>query len=710
VTHTTAKTFLNRKRTVQQQRERLGQWSLWECDPATLRRMATEVQQEQTKIAEMLALAEKEFDQYIAVGDPLTVETLRRDVRALGRAWDHLAAKARLIETILQQKGLDERIVRLGKRLGIDDLTAYLRWLRVITLALSLIAVTATLIPLAFSETFHTLDRINLICSLILSGEFVFRLALVSERRSYFVRRALDIFLSLPLVALTAGFPDLTFLMRLFTLLRMGRLLRLLLGERKDRIAGVRFLRSPEFALLQRALLVGLALVIVAAVALRGIEGYGGEFNNFNDNLWWGIKVVLTANVDSNPETLIGRALTVAILVLGVAATGILIATITTVLVNLSEESSGDDQQQDAIAESITAIRAQLDLLTETRQTAARALTEGVHRLTTADHAPEAMIEGVVSDLVSNLACLSAALYTLDEGGREAVRLTSAGDPTLTPPERVAFDSGLIGRAAALARRGSDQPAPIMEKEPMPLADGIAFAFPLFVRGGVATRSRVHGMGVLHVVIPQAHARDALITGFIGITGNALAQYLYTRDRDERHAALLANIADMQTTLETVTTTLEYRKLLFVIASGAATTLDSAMSKVMLRELDEDGTPCLRGVAWHGMDDVLGASLYTKMGEGLSGLCAQTGSPVKSSNLLTDQRVTTRSSQALRSGMRSELCVPIRAQGELLGVLSVMSREHKRFSPEEETLLGMLAGQAGAAILNARAYGEGEAA
>lgn len=120
--------------------------------------------------------------------------------------------------------------------------------------------------------------------------------------------------------------------------------------------------------------------------------------------------------------------------------------------------------------------------------------------------------------------------------------------------------------------------------------------------------------------------------------------------------------------------------------------------------LMQDNKTTLRGVAWHGMEDELGQALFSKVGEGLSGLCAKTGNPVKSSNLLTDQRVNEQNSQARRSGMRSELCVPIRVRGEVLGVLSVMSREHKRFTQEEEYLLSTLAGQAGAALENARIY------
>lgn len=236
------------------------------------------------------------------------------------------------------------------------------------------------------------------------------------------------------------------------------------------------------------------------------------------------------------------------------------------------------------------------------------------------------------------------------------------------------------------------------ESEPLPLADSAAIAIPLYVR----RVRRVISLGVLYAVVPQSWLRDELMRLLLLDVGISLAQYLYSDETIERHKSLLNSISDLQATMEQVTTTLNYDQMLFVLAEGACSLLDADMSKVML--VDESKT-ALRGVAWYGMDDELGQALFSKIGEGLSGLCAKSGNPVKSSNLLTDQRVNEENSQARRSGMRSELCVPIRVRGEVIGVLSVMSREHKRFTQEEEYLLGTLAGQAGAALENARIYG-----
>jgi GAF domain-containing protein len=267
------------------------------------------------------------------------------------------------------------------------------------------------------------------------------------------------------------------------------------------------------------------------------------------------------------------------------------------------------------------------------------------------------------------------------------------------PEVQVGFDSGLVGRCASLARRGAGEAEPEIESEPLPLSDGAAIGVPLFVRRFVRGNKRVFGVGVLYVVVPQDWLRDEMMRRFVIDISISLAQYLYAQEAVSSHEDLLASVEDLQRTMATVTTTRGYGNLLFAIAEGAKALMNVDMSKVLLLDDDRDR---LLGVAWAGMDDALGSSLRSRVGVGLSGLCAKNGVPTKSSNLVSDQRVDIDSSQALRSGMRAELCVPIRAQGELLGVLSVMSSQNRRFTQEEEYLLGTLAGQAGAAILNVR--------
>ncbi len=680
------------------QRLRIKQWTFWECSIPLLHKMLAELDQELGKVVKQLRAAERTFNQLIAAGDPLSIDETRNEIAALWQRQERMLRRKREIEAIIRQKTLDERMIALGQRVGISDLTALLRYVRIIILTVS-VAVTLLALFQPSPRERQPLDQIDLICSLLLSSEFALRLLLVSRRLAYFRSRAFDILISLPLVALLSPFEALSFTARFLTLLRIGRLIRLLLGERKDRAQGFRFLRAPEFVLLYRAALTAFVLVAIGSAALMSAEGVSNaRYNNFDENFWWGVQTVLLGELDGTPESLLGRLITIGIAVLGVSLTSILIATITSTLVNLSAESSDLERQQEDMLTKLNEMRVQLDLLTNARQAAIRAAARINFALSNGTASNGTLLDSVMQTLTTDFGCQYAALYTLEESSREAVLLASHGAPTLAQEPRIAFDSGIIGRCAALARRGSSSDLPEYETEPLPLADGAALGVPLYVRRA----KRVLAVGVLYTVVPQAWLHDDLTRLLLLDVGIALAQYLYSHETIERHEALLASISDLQATMEQVTTTLDYEQMLFVLAGGASALLNADMSKVMLLE---NNKTTLRGVAWHGMEDELGRVLFSNVGEGLSGLCAKTGNAVKSSNLLTDQRVNENNSQARRSGMRSELCVPIRVRGEILGVLSVMSRTHKRFSQEEEYLLGTLAGQAGAALENARIYG-----
>jgi len=679
------------------QRLRLKQWTFWECSVPLLQKMLAEVDQELGKVTRQIRVAERAFNQLIAAGDPFTIDEKRAQIEALWQKHERMMRRKREIEAIIRQKTLDERMIKLGERFGIGDLTALLRYIRIIILTVSLaVNILALLEP--SPRLRQPYDQIDLICSLLLSSEFAFRLLLVSRRLAYFRSRFFDIFISLPLVAISAPFPALNFTARLLTLLRIGRLVRLIVGERKGRLQSIRLLSAPEFVLLYRAAFTAFVLVALGAAALMSAEGARNErFSNFDENFWWGVQTVLLGELDGTPEGLMGRLITIGIAVLGVSLTSILIATLTSTLVNLSSDSSDLERQQEDILAKLTQMREQLDLLTNARQTAIRASARINFALSNGLQGEQDVMQWALQVLMTDFSCQYAALYMLDESTRCAILSAACGNQNFAPSARVPYDAGIIGRAASLARRGSGSELPEYESEPLPLADGAALAMPLYIR----RERRVLAIGVLYTVVPQAWLNDELMLLLLTDISIAIAQYLHNHETSTRHEALLNSISDLQATMEQVTTTLNYDQMLFVLAEGACALLKADMSKVMLLE---DNKTILRGVAWYGMDDELGRSLFSKVGEGLSGLCAKTGNSVKSSNLLTDQRVNEQNSQARRSGMRSELCVPIRVRGEVLGVLSVMSREHKRFSQEEETLLSTLAGQAGAALENARIY------
>jgi flagellar basal body-associated protein FliL len=690
---------------LRKQRDRINQWSHWDCDLPTLGKMNAELTQEMEKLAQQIGRAELEFEKQVNAGDPITLELVRQEITLLGRKWDTLYRRQQQIDLITQQKELDLRLGRLGKRVGLADLGAWLRRARVLALAISVIAVGLALLNPTNAGLVANMDTFGGWASLLLSAEFALRLLLVKGRWLYARRRAFDILLSLPLVQLFGGQPELANLARWFTLLRLGRLLRILLGERKDRVQGVQFLRSPQFVLLRRAIFIALGLVVIGAFIMRSTDP--AQFANFDENLWWGLKIILTGNVDTNPATSVGRFISIGIIIIGVAITSVLIASVTAIFVGLAEESSNEASEQDEINEKLSLIQGQLNLLTDARQNAIRATSAINHALVNLAGESADKLDRIIAQLVTQFGCLTAALYQLDDNTRQAVRIYTHGLESLMPPpsvsypERISGADRLLERTLYAARVTGEVRRPDLDSEPRPLADATALGLPLFVARHVGGQRQVFGIGALYIVIPMAWQADDLMKLLLCDVADALSLALYADSLRRDHDQLLGNIHDIQDIMGEITADVEYQKVLFAIAKGARRALDMDMSKVML--LDEPRR-ALRAAAWDGMSDEAGKRLYSQLGMGLSGLCAQTNRPVRSANLLTDGRVQAETSQALRDQMRAELCVPIRARGQVLGVLSVMSKQSHAFSPEEEAMLTVLAGQAGGAILNARSY------
>lgn len=707
-------TFIERSRqaaTLTLRRD-VQRWNLWQCEIPTLRTMHAEIEQEMHKLAANLKRAESEFRQLVEAGDPIGAEESREAIRALGDKWDDYRRMGHEIDVILRERRLNGRIQAVGRYIGFRALDSWLQVVRAVALGLSLLA---TFLPLVGNEVIVTdmlsWDEVNLICSLLLTFDFFVRLTAVTERRQYFADRAGDIFLALPLTNLVlalgaAPFGFATQIARAITLLRFGRFFRILLGERLH-LRSISFLRSVQVKLVQRVILIGGTLLVVGTYTINALERSReapGLFSDRNETLWWGIKIALTGNVDANPESALGKLLTLLMILVGLAVGGVVIATITSILVDSSDERNGLERQQQEIADRLVNMEANLDLLTNAKQAAGQAAAE-IAQMTLNDSDRQAVFDNLTQRLVERFGCRQASVHLFEDITRDLLRVTIAGDEAFAPPLRTTLDgnqtnslpsnlhSNLLGRAAGQARSGVLDALPRLEIEPLPLADGGAIAIPLTVR-------RI-GYGVLHVVVPQAWLRDDFIRQLLGLVACQLAIFISDHTVTTVHADLLESIADLQIAMERVTMTHDYNALLFTIAEGANALLNADMTKVMLLRPETD---ILYGVAWHGMTEAMGQRLQTRIGQGLTGLSAKVEKPVKSSNLLTDQRVEMEGSQARQSGMRSELCVPIRARGSLLGVLSVMSSQHKRFSKEEETLLGTLAGQAGAAIENARVY------
>jgi two-component system, cell cycle sensor histidine kinase and response regulator CckA len=119
-----------------------------------------------------------------------------------------------------------------------------------------------------------------------------------------------------------------------------------------------------------------------------------------------------------------------------------------------------------------------------------------------------------------------------------------------------------------------------------------------------------------------------------------------------------------------------------------------------------DGDELAVAYASGGAKDVM-ATRRLKIGESLSGLVAVTGQPLLLTDVARDPRLLPAHRAAMeRLGYRALLAVPIKMAERVAGVLSVQTRRHDGFSPEDLQIVTAFADQVGIALNNTRLYDE----
>jgi PAS domain S-box-containing protein len=140
------------------------------------------------------------------------------------------------------------------------------------------------------------------------------------------------------------------------------------------------------------------------------------------------------------------------------------------------------------------------------------------------------------------------------------------------------------------------------------------------------------------------------------------------------------------------------------ILSRAATTVRQVMdAEVFLGFIVDERTGDLVLEAYEGVSDEFAASLERmKLGEGFNGRVAETGEPMVVMDASRDPRLTRVAVSQER--IQSQLIVPAKSKGKVMGTLCVARRRRREFPPEQIGLLGAIANVIGVAIENARLY------
>lgn len=141
--------------------------------------------------------------------------------------------------------------------------------------------------------------------------------------------------------------------------------------------------------------------------------------------------------------------------------------------------------------------------------------------------------------------------------------------------------------------------------------------------------------------------------------------------------------------------TLDSQEALQLIVSEAVRVMRASSGSLVLL------APASNILEIHAAQNLSSAArkLKLRVGEGITGWVAQTGQPARVGDVTQDRRYV-----AARSGVRSELAVPLEVRGELRGVINVDSDRPDAFTAEDQELLQELAIQAATVIHNTWLY------
>ena len=126
---------------------------------------------------------------------------------------------------------------------------------------------------------------------------------------------------------------------------------------------------------------------------------------------------------------------------------------------------------------------------------------------------------------------------------------------------------------------------------------------------------------------------------------------------------------------------------------------------------EQDAARTVRPIAHAGLDEgyLKAANITwadTERGRGPTGTCIRTGQIQIAKNIATDPQLAPWRADALQRGYASSIAIPLAADGQPFGALSIYSSEVEAFGDEEVRLLTELAGDLGYGIVSLRTQAE----
>lgn len=227
----------------------------------------------------------------------------------------------------------------------------------------------------------------------------------------------------------------------------------------------------------------------------------------------------------------------------------------------------------------------------------------------------------------------------------------------------------------------------------------IVWAGFLFGRRGALITSLV----ALACMLPRAifispSPQDAIFeTTAVFIVGNVLA-LTFGSLRKER--VRRTQLAALNQTSSVISQSLELSQ---VLKSSIDSVIDVMKVEIALVFILDEEAGQLTIAAHRGVSEKFVQSVSRiKLGEGFNGWVAEIGEPLYVEDASQDPNLAKMA--VMEEGIRSQLIVPLKSKGKVMGTLCVAARSQRQVHPEELELVTAIGNQIGVAVENARLY------
>jgi PAS domain S-box-containing protein len=217
-------------------------------------------------------------------------------------------------------------------------------------------------------------------------------------------------------------------------------------------------------------------------------------------------------------------------------------------------------------------------------------------------------------------------------------------------------------------------------------------------RGAVAVSVVALACMLPRAIFISSSPKDALFeTSAVFAVGNLVAFGFESLRREREHRVRLAALNHISSV---VSQSLELKHILNSSIASITDVMNVDVVSIFLVD-EEAGELTLH--AYRGVSESFAHSVGSlKLGEGLNGMVAQTGEPAYIKDASKDPRLTKKAVK--EEGIRSQIIVPLKSKGKIMGTLSVAMRRYRQFRPDEVELLAAIGNQIGVAVENARLY------